>query len=129
MTELNSEKYVTITREYYVSGNDGEMIIERSVLELKGKFLTELQNNTFSGTNGEDAVEHVDKYLKVIDSLKTPKGTDDRLKICIFPVSLIGAASEWFKSEHISSVAKWEDLTGKNFAKFYPPSRTGKREI
>ncbi|GJW03924.1 hypothetical protein Tco_1562780 [Tanacetum coccineum] len=129
MTEPTSERYVTITQEYYISGNDGEMIVEKSVLELKGKILTKLQNKAFSGTNEEDAVEHVNKFLKVIHSLKTPWGTDDRLKISVFPVSLTGTASEWFKTKYIGSVAKWEDLTERFLVKFYPPSHTGKREV
>ncbi|GKD11698.1 hypothetical protein Tco_1196105 [Tanacetum coccineum] len=73
MMEMILEKYVTITRGNYILGNDGEKIIEKSVLKLKGKFLTELQYNAFSGTNGENAVEHVEKFLKVVDSLKIPR--------------------------------------------------------
>ncbi|GKB05936.1 hypothetical protein Tco_0834169 [Tanacetum coccineum] len=123
------EKYVTITRRNYILGNDGEKIVEKSVLKLKGKFLTELQYNAFSGTNGENVVEHVEKFLKVVDSLKIPRVTDHRLWISVFPVSLTGTTSELFKRECIGSVAKWEDITEKLFIKFYPHSRIGKREV
>ncbi|GJT36032.1 hypothetical protein Tco_0926451 [Tanacetum coccineum] len=33
--------------------------------ELKGKFLDDLHKNAFSGTNGEDAVEHIEYFLKI----------------------------------------------------------------
>ncbi|GJT15384.1 hypothetical protein Tco_0874090 [Tanacetum coccineum] len=32
-----------------------------------------LRKNAFSGTNGEDAVEHIENFLKVIDLIKVPK--------------------------------------------------------
>ncbi|GJS93425.1 hypothetical protein Tco_0800393 [Tanacetum coccineum] len=35
--EMILEKYVTITRGNYILGNDGEKIVEKSVLKLKGK--------------------------------------------------------------------------------------------
>ncbi|GJV43569.1 hypothetical protein Tco_1428105 [Tanacetum coccineum] len=47
------EEYKTITRKDYDSG-----INEKGRIELKGQFLLELSDNVFSGTNGEDAVEH-----------------------------------------------------------------------
>ncbi|GJY38719.1 hypothetical protein Tco_0425083 [Tanacetum coccineum] len=39
---------------------------------LKGKFLDDLQNNAFSETNGEDAVEHIETFLKIVDPLVLP---------------------------------------------------------
>nr|GEY50769.1 hypothetical protein [Tanacetum cinerariifolium] len=40
--------------------------------ELKRKFLDDLHNNAFSGTNGKDAVEHIEYYLKIIDPTDYP---------------------------------------------------------
>ncbi|GJY75439.1 hypothetical protein Tco_0480555 [Tanacetum coccineum] len=45
----------------------------------------------------------------------------------VFPLSLTGAASKWWEDESIGSNTKWEDLTEKNFMKFYPPSRIGRK--
>ncbi|GJY29004.1 hypothetical protein Tco_0404771 [Tanacetum coccineum] len=41
--------------------NDDGKIIEKSFLEIKGKFLENLARDAFSGTNGEDVVEHIEK--------------------------------------------------------------------
>ncbi|GKB86626.1 hypothetical protein Tco_0958898 [Tanacetum coccineum] len=49
------------------------------------------------------------------------------INVSIFPVSLTGAASDWFKDESIGSITKWVDLPDKFFAKFYPPSRVGRK--
>ncbi|GJS22423.1 hypothetical protein Tco_0451055 [Tanacetum coccineum] len=98
MTELVSEEYITITRKNYISGNDGGKIVEKSFLELKGKFLMILSNNAFSETNREDVVEYIEIF-----------------------------SSEWFKEECIGWVTTWEDLTEKFFGKIYPPSRTNSK--
>ncbi|GJR64168.1 hypothetical protein Tco_0842247 [Tanacetum coccineum] len=42
--------------------------------ELKGKFLDDLHDNAFSGTNGEDAVEHIEYFLKINNG---QEGVDD----------------------------------------------------
>ncbi|GKE61378.1 hypothetical protein Tco_1511745, partial [Tanacetum coccineum] len=39
----------------------------KNAYELKGKFLDDLHNNSFSGTNGEDAVEHIEYFLRIIE--------------------------------------------------------------
>ncbi|GJT46743.1 hypothetical protein Tco_0955458 [Tanacetum coccineum] len=65
-------------------------------------------------------------FLKY-DSLNVPNVSHDRLRVSIFPVSLTGAASEWFKDESISFITKWVDLADKFFGKFYPPSHAGRK--
>ncbi|GJS39758.1 hypothetical protein Tco_0564801 [Tanacetum coccineum] len=39
----------------------------KNAYELKGKFLDDLHNNSFSGTNGEDAVEHIEYFLRIVE--------------------------------------------------------------
>ncbi|GJV97982.1 hypothetical protein Tco_1549559 [Tanacetum coccineum] len=91
------EEYITVTRKNYISGNDRGKIVEKSFLEQIGTFLIKIRDNAFSGTNGEDAIEHIKN-----------------------------ASSDWFKEECIGLITSWEDLTEKFFGKFYPPSRTNK---
>ncbi|GKC21739.1 hypothetical protein Tco_1023889 [Tanacetum coccineum] len=38
----------------------------KNAYELKGKFLNDLHKNSFSGTNREDAIEHIEYFLKII---------------------------------------------------------------
>ncbi|GKC71194.1 hypothetical protein Tco_1117077, partial [Tanacetum coccineum] len=49
----------------------------KNAFELKGKFLDDLHNNAFSGTNWKDAVEHIEYYLKIIDPIKLPNVDHD----------------------------------------------------
>nr|GEW65497.1 hypothetical protein [Tanacetum cinerariifolium] len=115
------KEYITITRINHESGN------EKGRIELKGRFLIELSNNAFSETNGEDAIEHVKKFLKIADSLNVPNVSHDRLRVSIFPVSLIDAASEWFKDESIGSITKYVDLADKFLENFIHLSRARRK--
>ncbi|GJR99926.1 hypothetical protein Tco_0316435 [Tanacetum coccineum] len=126
MAEPVLEENITVTRKNYILRNDGGKIVKKSFLELKGMNLIKIRNNDFSGTNGEDAIEHIENFLKVVGPLKIPNVSDDRFRISVFPISLTGAASDWFKEECIGSITSWEDLAKKFFGKFYPPSRTNK---
>ncbi|GKC15631.1 hypothetical protein Tco_1012413 [Tanacetum coccineum] len=40
----------------------------KTAYELKGKFLDDLHKNAFNGTNGEDAVKHIEYFLKVVEN-------------------------------------------------------------
>ncbi|GJW14042.1 hypothetical protein Tco_0018175 [Tanacetum coccineum] len=93
----------------------------KNAYELKGKFLDDLHNNAFSGTNGKDAVEHIEHYLKIIDPIKLPNVDHDKLRVVVFPISLARGARRWFDKTK-ESIAYWVDLTAKFFRKYYPPS-------
>ncbi|GKE19007.1 hypothetical protein Tco_1426584 [Tanacetum coccineum] len=68
----------------------------KNAYELKGKFLDDLHNNAFSGTNEKDAVEHIEYYLKIIDPIKLPNVDHGKLRVVVFPISLAGGARRWF---------------------------------
>ncbi|GKD47349.1 hypothetical protein Tco_1271994 [Tanacetum coccineum] len=141
MMKPTMEEYVTEVQGDYYSGITKTMINGKAAYELKGKFLDDLRNNAFSGINEEDAVEHIESFLKIIDPLELPHISYERLGLVVFPISLTGDASEWLvvfpisltrdASEWLmnkpqSSITTWVDLTDKFFGKYYPPSHTGK---
>ncbi|GKB96741.1 hypothetical protein Tco_0982878, partial [Tanacetum coccineum] len=61
--------------------------------ELKGQFLKELREHTFSGSENKDANEHIQKVLKIVDLFTTPNVTSDQLMLPVSPITLTGAAS------------------------------------
>ncbi|GJW06196.1 hypothetical protein Tco_1568619 [Tanacetum coccineum] len=97
----------------------------KNAYELKGKFLDDLHKNAFSGTNREDAVEHIEYFLKIVDPIDLPNINQDKLRVVVFPISLVGDAWRWFDGIK-GSITSWVDLIDKFFGKYYPPSRTGK---
>ncbi|GJR85493.1 hypothetical protein Tco_0209504 [Tanacetum coccineum] len=61
--------------------------------ELKGQFLKELRDNTFSGSENKDANEHIKRVFEIVDLFTTPDVTQDQLMLHVFPISLTRVAS------------------------------------
>ncbi|GKD80938.1 hypothetical protein Tco_1347777 [Tanacetum coccineum] len=92
MTET-MEQYMSKTRGEYGSGVARPKIDAKAQLELKGQFLKELRDNTFSGSEHEDANEHIEKVQEIVDLFHIPDITQDQIMLRAFPVSLTRAAS------------------------------------
>ncbi|GKD29683.1 hypothetical protein Tco_1240461 [Tanacetum coccineum] len=87
------EQYMSKTRANYGSGIARPKINDKDSFELKGQFLKELRDNTFSGLDHEDANEHIEKVLEIVDLFHIPNITQDQVLLRAFPMSLTGAAS------------------------------------
>ncbi|GKB26823.1 hypothetical protein Tco_0866224 [Tanacetum coccineum] len=127
MREPTMEEYMMKTREYYGSGIARPKIDDKAHFELKGQFLKELRDNTFSGLDNEDANEHIDKVLEIVDLIHIPEVTQDQIMLRVFPMSLTGAASRWLRNEPSGSIITWEILKNKFLSKYCPPARTAKK--
>ncbi|GJZ22525.1 hypothetical protein Tco_0559564 [Tanacetum coccineum] len=121
------EQYMSKTRTDYGSGVARPIIDNKYQFELKGQFLKELRENTFSGSDNEDANEHIEKVLEIVDLFHVPNITVDQLMLQVFPISLTGAASHWLRNEPTGSIKTWEDLKTKFLNKYCPPGRTVKK--
>nr|GEU29527.1 hypothetical protein [Tanacetum cinerariifolium] len=111
------KEYIKVTRKNYISKNNDGKIVEKSFLEIKGKFLEKLAHDAFSGTNGEDAAEHIEKFLNLVEPVNIQNVSGNGFRFSVFPVSLTGAASEWFREEFIGSVTTW-DQNNNEFEKW-----------
>ncbi|GKB97431.1 hypothetical protein Tco_0983568, partial [Tanacetum coccineum] len=72
------EQFMSKTRADYGSGVARPKIEDKDHFELKGQFLKELQENTFNGSNHEDANEHIEKVLKIVNLFHVPNITQDQ---------------------------------------------------
>ncbi|GKC51500.1 hypothetical protein Tco_1074245, partial [Tanacetum coccineum] len=98
------EQYMSKTRANYGSGVARPKIEDKDNFELKGQFLKELRTNTFSGSDHEDANEHIEKVLEIVDLLHILNITIDQVMLRAFPMSLTGAASHWLRNEPTGSI-------------------------
>ncbi|GKA83401.1 retrovirus-related pol polyprotein from transposon TNT 1-94 [Tanacetum coccineum] len=121
------EQYMSKTRANYGSGVARPKIKDKDNFELKGQFLKELRTNTFSGSDHEDANEHIKKVLKILDLFHIPNITIDQVMLRAFPMSLSRAASRWLRNKPSGSITTWEDLKTKFLSKYCPPARTAKK--
>ncbi|GKE30541.1 hypothetical protein Tco_1445925, partial [Tanacetum coccineum] len=126
MTET-MEQYMSKTRADYGSGVARPKIEDKDNFELKGKFRKELRSNTFSGLDHEDANEHIEKVLEIVDLFHIPNITIDQVMLRAFPMSLTGAANHWLRNEPSCSITTWEDLKTKFLSKYYPPAQTARK--
>ncbi|GJU88760.1 gag-pol polyprotein [Tanacetum coccineum] len=121
------EHYMSKTRANYRSGVARPKIEDNDNFELKCQFLKELQINTFSGADHEDANEHIEKVLEIVDLFHIPNITIDQVMLRAFPMSLTGAASRWLRNEPTGSITTWDGLKTKFLNKYCPPARTAKK--
>ncbi|GKF45549.1 hypothetical protein Tco_0135351, partial [Tanacetum coccineum] len=75
------EQYMSKTRADYGSGVARPKIDDKSQFKLKGQFLKELRENTFSGSDNEDANEYIKKVLEIVDLFHVPNITVDQLML------------------------------------------------
>ncbi|GJR22607.1 reverse transcriptase domain-containing protein [Tanacetum coccineum] len=88
------EEYMSKTRADYRSGVTRPKIDDKDHFELKDQFLKELRDNTFSSSDQEDANEHIEKVLEIVDLFHISNITQDQIMFRAFPMSLTGAASQ-----------------------------------
>nr|GEW78217.1 hypothetical protein [Tanacetum cinerariifolium] len=100
-----------VTREDYGSG------IARLKFEPKGQFLKELRDNTFSGSENDDANEHTKRVLEIVDLSTTLVVTRDQLMLRVFPISLTGAASRWLRNEPTAAIQAQLNNLGREIKK------------
>ncbi|GJU46609.1 hypothetical protein Tco_1203875 [Tanacetum coccineum] len=117
MTEQND--YISVTGKNYISNDNEGRMIETNFVEIHGTFFIKIRDNTFNGAIGENMFEHINKFLEVVRPIKINGVSQDRFGLSIFPMSLAGAAGEWFKTDCIGSVTTGDDLVGKFVKKFY----------
>ncbi|GKB26688.1 hypothetical protein Tco_0866089 [Tanacetum coccineum] len=67
-------------------------------------------DNTFSGSDNEDANEHIEKVLEIVDLFHIHNITQDQVMFRDFPMSLTRASSRWLRNEPTRSITTLETL-------------------
>ncbi|GJR30350.1 hypothetical protein Tco_1106582 [Tanacetum coccineum] len=106
-------------RKNFVSNDNEGRMVEKCIVEIQGTFLVKIRDDALNGNVGENAFKHIDKFLKVVGPIKINGLTQDRFRLSVFPVSLAGAASEWFIKECIGLLTTWDNMVEKFVMKFH----------
>nr|GEW64577.1 hypothetical protein [Tanacetum cinerariifolium] len=123
------EQYMSKTRADYGLGIAWPKIKDKDSFELKGQFLKELHDNTFSGLDHKDANEHIEKVLKIMDLFHIPNITIDQVMLRAFLMSLTEAASRLLRNKPSGLITTWEDLKTKFLSKYCLPAHVPTRKI
>nr|GEV64171.1 hypothetical protein [Tanacetum cinerariifolium] len=89
-------KIVTNDQANYYSGITSITFNGKNAYEMKVKFLDDMHKNSFSGTNGEDTIEHIEYFLKIVDPIDFPNVNQDKLRVVVFQI-LLNLGSEEIK--------------------------------
>ncbi|GKC78808.1 hypothetical protein Tco_1129582 [Tanacetum coccineum] len=66
--------------------------------------MEEYMTNPLGGSGNEDANEHIEEVLEVVDLFHIPEVTQDQIMLRDFPMSLSGAASRWLRNKPDGSI-------------------------
>ncbi|GJR80614.1 ribonuclease H-like domain-containing protein [Tanacetum coccineum] len=129
MGEQMIEEYMAQIREEAGSGIMRPSFGTRFASNLRVNFsrMKEPRENTFSGTKTEDANEHIDKILSIVNLFHKPDVNEDQLMLRVFPMTLIDQAYRWLKTIHTRSITTWNSLIILFLHKYCPPSKTDKK--
>ncbi|GJY61616.1 zinc finger, CCHC-type containing protein [Tanacetum coccineum] len=125
LDELRSPDFNLLSDQEYSEEEEEEAMAE-TMEQYMSKTRTDYEN-TFSGSDNEDANEHIEKVLKIVDLFHVPNIIVDQLMLRVFPISLTGAASHWLRNEPTGLIKTWEDLKTKFLNKYCPPGQTAKK--
>ncbi|GJZ45571.1 zinc knuckle CX2CX4HX4C containing protein, partial [Tanacetum coccineum] len=119
---LTMEQYLALSREHQAPGVVKPKIEGNVNFEIKSQFMRELREDTFSGNKNEDAYDHIDQFLSIVDRLALRTiNTWDLLKKAFFqrycPPSLTAKQLKDihnFKQEGDESLYQaWERMTSR----------------
>ncbi|GJS95149.1 hypothetical protein Tco_0802117, partial [Tanacetum coccineum] len=63
--------------------------------EIKSQFMRELREDTFSGNKDEDAHDHIDPVLNVVNLFNIHGVSKDTIMLRVFPFTLTGSAKRY----------------------------------
>nr|GEW60839.1 hypothetical protein [Tanacetum cinerariifolium] len=80
-----------------------------------------------SNSDHEDANEHTEKFLEIVDLFHILNITIDQVILGAFFMSLTGATSRWLRNEPTGSITTYDGLKTKFLNKYGPPARNAKK--
>ncbi|GKE60108.1 zinc finger, CCHC-type containing protein [Tanacetum coccineum] len=107
--------------------NTIDLPVRNNVVPLRSYTIRLVQNGcSFHGLRSEDPNQHLNDFLKLVDSLDLDGENRERTRMRLFLFSLRDQASNWLKRLLTGSITTWKDLTTRFLAQLFPPRRTAK---
>ncbi|GJW08007.1 reverse transcriptase domain-containing protein [Tanacetum coccineum] len=70
--------------------------------------MRELREDTFSENKNEDAHDHIDRVLNIVDLFNIPGVSKDAVMLRVFPFTLTGAAKRWVDRLAPGTINTWD---------------------
>ena len=95
--------------------------MEANNFELKPALITMVQQHQFTGPPSEDPNEHLDKFMRMSNTVKLNGVNPDIIMLQLFPFSLRDVATSWFQS---LPYGPWEEIVEAYLSRFFPHALT-----
>ncbi|GJX27318.1 hypothetical protein Tco_0233614 [Tanacetum coccineum] len=114
ISALTMEQYIDLIPDDIKPGIVNPKIGDDVEFEINANFMRELRQKIFTGTDDEDAYEHVRTVLEIVDLFHFPDVTQDAIMLRVFPITLKGRTLRW-KNRLLSGTITIWDLLKKEF--------------
>ncbi|GKE94221.1 hypothetical protein Tco_1579076, partial [Tanacetum coccineum] len=97
ISTLTIEQYLALIRDNIRPGMVKPEIGNDNEIKINSNFMRELRRKIFTGTDDDDAYEHVRRVLEIVDLFHFPDVTHDAIMLRVFPITLKGPTLRWKK--------------------------------
>src|SRR6185369_5713115 len=91
--------------------------------KIKMGFITMVQACPFCGKANKDAGAHLQPFLELCSTFVIKGVSQDAIRLCLFPFSLLGRAKQWFYANK-TAVDTWDKCAKAFLVKFFPTGKT-----
>ena len=102
-------------------------VIEANNFELKQALITIVQQHQYTGHPSKDPNEHMERFLRMANTVKLNRVRLEVIKPQLFPFSLRDVATTWFESSPYGLVNNWEELVEAYMSRFFLLALTSER--
>ncbi|GKG21504.1 hypothetical protein Tco_0384099 [Tanacetum coccineum] len=110
ISTLTMEQYLALIQDNIRPGIVKPKIGDDVKFKINSNFMRELRRKLFSGTDDEDAHEHVRRVLEIVDLFHFPSVTHDAVMLRVFPITLKGRALKRKKRLPAGMINTWDLL-------------------
>nr|GEX93340.1 zinc finger, CCHC-type [Tanacetum cinerariifolium] len=129
---MGNENPICTLGDYSKPSHEGymntiELPVGNSVVPLQFDNIWLMQNGcSFHELQFKDPNQHLNDFLKLVDSLDLDGENRERTRLRLFQFSLRNQATNWLERLPTGFITTWEDLTTHFLAQFFLPGRTVK---
>jgi hypothetical protein len=89
----------------------------------KGFAYKMMEGIQFHGMDKESPQEHIEDFIQVCRTLRTPEVSDEIIRLTMFPLTLAGDAKKWLRNCPHGAYNSWEGLRDAFLEKFFPADK------
>ncbi|XP_061351911.1 uncharacterized protein LOC133296882 [Gastrolobium bilobum] len=94
--------------------------------DMQPSLITLVEKTQFGGEDYEDPHDFIDRFLRICDTTKHNRVTDDAIRLRLFSFALTRRALKWLDRQAPNSIRTWDELAAKFFAEHFSMEKYNK---